>query len=957
MLSPRLTQRASAVALAATLGLFPVCALADEPQAQAPAVESAAVATQAQEEPAAEKAAPTQNATSTANATVTEPKPQDAVAPEESQQQEPEPQPQEPAAQEQEPQQTTAQTGEKAGEKAEESVATGTNADATASTVTEPSATSTDAVATEAPAETSVAATSEEPASTAATTAATTTAATSQPPVKMYRIYNQWSGEHLFTSSIDEVRTNVALGWTDEGLGWEAPQSSGTPVYRLYNPYSGDHHYTTSEDEYNQLGALGWSQEGIGFYSSGNEGLAVYRLFNPYVTIGTHHYTLSKDEYQYLGTIGWSREGIGWYAVDSTSCTITASFGDGAGSTESTVSTNKDGVTYVVLPSYANASSVALSFSGNGSAVGAQLSLPAGTASVAAAGSTVDLSSALGSTINYSTNLGTHPLVILKSGKVGTIFVTSVDPGQDRAWVEASPDHSAKANVNITMISSDGSPIYNKDGEKHSTIKGRGNNTWGLGEKKPYQISLSKKADLLQTGNSDNANKKWVLLANENDATLLHDTVAYDMGLELGMVGTEGTPVDLYYDGEYRGSYYLCEKVEIKDGRIDIHNLEDDVEKANKGTDLSSAKTAQETYTHNGKKYTYQYAIGVKDPKDITGGYLVEKDGAYYAKETCWFNTSIGIFVVKSPEVASQSQVLYIAEQFQTAIDAMQNNQFNLTDQASFDLDSLAKSYLVNEFTKNIDFFFTSTYFYKDKGSNVIYAEPLWDFDGSMGIRTDGSGANFNKYSGYSVPGGEYLYNIPSIWTRAQEIWKQQLSPLMANAVLGGTGAVGSNGYLHSLAYYRNQISASQVANQAIFGMSHFRNEFAPFPTYEQNYQYLVDWLTWRTEWFNKYFANAAKPENHTSNYNGTDYGLVYDYNYYVENHPEVTANVGTDANTVLAYFVQNDMPRGVRASLNFDPATYKARYADLIAAFGDNWASYYEHYMTYGFYEGRTAI
>lgn len=67
------------------------------------------------------------------------------------------------------------------------------------------------------------------------------------------------------------------------------------------------------------------------------------------MTIGTHHYTLSKDEYQYLGTIGWSREGIGWYAVDSTSCTITASFGDGAGSTESTVSTNKGGVTYVVL--------------------------------------------------------------------------------------------------------------------------------------------------------------------------------------------------------------------------------------------------------------------------------------------------------------------------------------------------------------------------------------------------------------------------------------------------------------------------------------------------------------------------------------------------------------------------------------------------------------------------------
>ena len=46
-------------------------------------------------------------------------------------------------------------------------------------------------------------------------------------------------------------------------------------------------------------------------------------------------------------------------------------------------------------------------------------------------------SSALGSTINCATSLGTHPRVSLKSGNVGTIFVTSVDPSQDRAWVEA----------------------------------------------------------------------------------------------------------------------------------------------------------------------------------------------------------------------------------------------------------------------------------------------------------------------------------------------------------------------------------------------------------------------------------------------------------------------------------------------------------------------------------------
>ncbi|MCI6843495.1 MAG: CotH kinase family protein [Coriobacteriaceae bacterium] len=976
MLSRRMTQKIASATLAAAIGLFPVCALADEPQALALPTNPAAVAVQVQEEPTAGSAngdvdAPVvEKPTATVDADASAPKTQDMAVTER-------------------PSEASRQTGAKADERPGEATTIVTSTDAgpnnTAAqlqegaaanesvgendvvgvgtakgackenrapevrTATTPATEPTGAMASTA---TAAAKTSPAPAAAAAMTAA------SQATVKMYRIYNQWSGEHLFTSNIKERDFNVALGWTDEGIGWQAPKTSKHPVFRLYNPYSGDHHYTTSKDEYDHLGTIGWKQEKIGFYSPDNESsaIAVYRLFNPYETIGTHHYTLSKSEYDHLGTIGWRQENVGWYAIDVTSCDVTASFADKAGSIESVVSTNKGGVTYVILPSYANASSVTMGFSANGSARDARLTLPSGTANIAAGGTTVNLSHAIGSTIGYSTRLGSHPLVVLKSANVGTVFVTSVDASKGRAWVEASADHSAKANVDVTMVASDGSLVYDRDGERHSTIKGRGNNTWSFGIKKPYQISLSKKADLLKTGSGDNANKKWVLLANENDATLLHNTVAYNMGLELGIVGCEGTPVDLYYDGEYRGSYYLCEKVEIRPGRVDIHRLENDVEKANKGTDLDSLPTARGTYSYNGKAYAYQYVAGVKDPKDITGGYLVEKDGAYYAKETCWFDTSIGIFVVKSPEVASQSQVRYIAEQFQAAIDAMQNNRFNLAGQASFDLDGLAKSYLVSEFTKNIDFFYTSTYFYKDRGSSVIHAEPLWDFDGSMGVRTDGDGISFMKYSGYSVPGGRHLRGIPSIRTRAQEIWRQELGPLMTNLVLGGGDAVGSRGYLRSLSCYRRQISASQAANQAIFGMGHFPNEFAPFPTYEQNYRYLVSWLTWRTEWFDRYFANAKALDDHTSSHGGTDYGLVYDYDYYVENHPKVIAAVGADASAVLAYFVENDMPRGVRASLNFDLATYKARYADLSAAFGKDWASYYRHFMTHGFYEGRMA-
>lgn len=135
---------------------------------------------------------------------------------------------------------------------------------------------------------------------------------------EMYRLYNPYSGEHLYTLSTSEYNSLGKIGWRKEGIAWMCPKSSSTPVYRLYNPYSGDHHYTTSKTEYNNLGKIGWRQEGIGFYSAdASNGVAVYRLFNPYVTVGTHHYTKDANEYNYLGKIGWNKENIAWYGLKS----------------------------------------------------------------------------------------------------------------------------------------------------------------------------------------------------------------------------------------------------------------------------------------------------------------------------------------------------------------------------------------------------------------------------------------------------------------------------------------------------------------------------------------------------------------------------------------------------------------------------------------------------------------
>ena len=88
-------------------------------------------------------------------------------------------------------------------------------------------------------------------------------------------------------------------------------------MYRLYNQWSGDHFYTANYEEYEHLHSLGWSQEGIAFFSADKDtGAPIYRLFNKWLTRGTHLFTTDKSEYDNLVKIGRSGEGIALRALE-----------------------------------------------------------------------------------------------------------------------------------------------------------------------------------------------------------------------------------------------------------------------------------------------------------------------------------------------------------------------------------------------------------------------------------------------------------------------------------------------------------------------------------------------------------------------------------------------------------------------------------------------------------------
>ena len=132
----------------------------------------------------------------------------------------------------------------------------------------------------------------------------------------VYRLYNQYTGEHFYTLSKEENDSLVNVGWTAEGATWQAPKTSDTPVYRLYNPYTSDHHYTKDKNEYNTLGEIGWTQEGVAFHSDDAKGVAIFRVYNPYVEVGAHHFTSDTMEYRTLASIGWTPESVAFYGVD-----------------------------------------------------------------------------------------------------------------------------------------------------------------------------------------------------------------------------------------------------------------------------------------------------------------------------------------------------------------------------------------------------------------------------------------------------------------------------------------------------------------------------------------------------------------------------------------------------------------------------------------------------------------
>lgn len=310
---------------------------------------------------------------------------------------------------------------------------------------------------------------------------------------------------------------------------------------------------------------------------------------------------------------------------------------------------------------------------------------------------------------------------VLKAENTAAIHINTQSGNID--YIHTNKEN--KETGEMLYVSADGEVIY--DGQL-DYIKGRGNKSFRDSEKKPYNIKLNKSTDLLGTGQS----KRWSLIANYFDQSGIRNKLVYDFAKESGLSFTPDCEiVDLYLNGQYAGTYTLCERIETGEGRVDIDNLE----KVTEGLNVIPVSTAS-AITEENRKY---YDIAA-NPQNITGGYIVELEfTTRYKSESSWFITDGGLAVVfASPEYVSKAQMEYVSSLVQEFEDALYaengiNPETGKSWEEYIDVTSWAQKYLIEEIFCNQDMEWSSQYLYIKKDEYKLYAGPVWDYDFSIG--------------------------------------------------------------------------------------------------------------------------------------------------------------------------------------------------------------------------------
>ena len=267
--------------------------------------------------------------------------------------------------------------------------------------------------------------------------------------------------------------------------------------------------------------------------------------------------------------------------------------------------------------------------------------------------------------------------------KVPTVYITT-----DNGTMISSKTSYLDAKITI-----DGAGVFPDMSETAMQIKGRGNSSWaGAWGKSPYHMKFAIGVKPLGLTKG----KHWNLIANAQTYSMTTNAIAMKMAQLVETAGyNHEIPIELYINGQYRGSYNLTEKVGFANNSIDL---------------------LDETYA-----------------------VMLELD-SYYDEPYKFRTTKYYLPVnIKEPDLSQGTSPLtsvQINQHFNKAMTALYNGEDIDT---YIDLDYLARFLFVDELSFNTEFMHPkSTFCYNENitNSNSKYIfGPVWDFDWGYGYQ------------------------------------------------------------------------------------------------------------------------------------------------------------------------------------------------------------------------------
>jgi spore coat protein CotH len=262
---------------------------------------------------------------------------------------------------------------------------------------------------------------------------------------------------------------------------------------------------------------------------------------------------------------------------------------------------------------------------------------------------------------------------------------------------EMAPIDSRETWVNMTIkVVSDNSIHSFEKTTGNDQIRGRGNNTWSY-PKKPYRIRFREDTSMFGL----TASRNWVLLANYKDATMLANTIAFELGQRFDgpLFKNNYIHVELVLNGEYKGSYLLTEHMRVGQGRVEIDPVTD---------------------------------------------YLAELD-TYYDEDPKFRTANLNLPVmISSPDFGldiNDTRYQFVIDSLNKLDAALSDVNFPNNDWKDLvDIDSFVDFIMINEIVRNTELNHPkSTYICSSGG--IIKMSHLWDFDWAFGL-----GANKSVY-------------------------------------------------------------------------------------------------------------------------------------------------------------------------------------------------------------------